>query len=112
MVKYEKGFDHTNTTDVEETIVMLSSTEEEPKRITKIMIVDEPDQDGFLIGYLEREKIMDYCPLFVETFGGIRRDYPIELDIPVGQTFVLKGINKVAATNFSASGFVEYEIIA
>jgi len=110
MVKYEKGFDHTNTTDVEEEIVTLTSTEEEPKRITKIMIVDEPDQDGYLTGYIERERIMDKCPLFVETFGGIRRDYPIELDIPIGQTFVLKGLNKVAATNFSAAGFVEYEI--
>lgn len=111
MVKYEKGFDHTNTTDVEEAIVSLASTEEEPKRITKIMIVDEPDQDGYLTGYLEREKVMDACPLFVETFGGLRRDYPIELVIPVGETFVLKGINKVAAANFSAAGFVEYEII-
>jgi len=111
MTKYEKGFDHTNTTDVEETIVTLASTVEEPKHITKIMIVDEPDQDGFLYGYLEREKIMDGCPLFVETFGGIRRDYPIDMDIPVGQTFTLKGKNKVAATNASASGFIEYEII-
>ncbi|GAH62245.1 unnamed protein product, partial [marine sediment metagenome] len=97
--------------DAEEEIVSLASTEEEPKRITKIMIVDEPDQDGFLTGYLEREKIMDSCPLFVETFGGIRRDYPIELDIPVGETFVLKGKNKASATYLSASGFVEYEII-
>ncbi len=110
MVKYEKGFDHTNTTDEEEAIATLASTEEEPKKITKIMIVDEPDQDGYLYGYIEREKIMDACPLFVETFGGIRREYPIDLDIPVGQTFILKGINKVAATNFSASGFIEYEI--
>lgn len=111
MVKYEMGFDHTNTTDDEEEIVRVSSTEEEPKRITKIMIVDEPDQDGYLTGYLGREKIMDSCPLFVETFGGIRRDYPIELDIPVGETFVLKGKNKAAAAYFSASGFVEYEIL-
>lgn len=110
MVQFEKGFDHTNTTDIEEEIVTITSTEEEPKTITKIMIVDEPDQDGYLTGYLEREKIMDKCPLFVETFGGIRRSYPIELNIPIGETFVLKGINKVAAAYFSASGFVEYTI--
>lgn len=110
MTRYEKGFDHTNTTDVEETIVELASTVEEPKKITQIMIVDEPDQDGYLYGYLEREKIMDGCPLFVETFGGIRRNYPIDLEIPIGQTFKLTGKNKVAATQLSASGFVEYEI--
>ncbi len=110
MTNYEKGFDHTNTTDVEELVVSLASTEEEPKHISQIMIVDEPDQDGYLTGYIEREKIMDSCPLFVETFGGIRRNYPIDLDVPVGETFILKIKNKVAATNASASGFVEYQI--
>lgn len=110
MTLYEKGFDHTNTTDVEEEVEMLASTEEEPKRVVKVVIVDEPDQDGFLYGYIEREKIMDGCPLFVQTFGAIERHYPIDLEIPIGKIFTLKCKNKVAATNISASGYIEYEI--
>ncbi len=63
MTKYYEGFDHTNSSDDEEEVASITSTEEEPKHLIEITITQRLSNDTLLYGYLEREKIIDAVPI-------------------------------------------------
>ena len=67
-------------------------------------------QDGYLYGYIEREKIIDAVPHLLAMVDSIPIEFPIDIDIPVGETFTLKLVNVAAGVNANAGGYVEYEI--
>lgn len=110
MVKYEKGFDHLNTTDIEETVVILTSTVEEPKHLNKIVFNTPQIQDAYIYGHLEREKVIDKTPHLLLGIQEISIEHVIDMAIPVGQSFTLSVLNKVAGSNGNAIGYLEYEI--
>lgn len=101
----------------------LKSTEAEPKRLIACHIqVDKyaASGDNDVQGYHERAKVFDIPEkLFPDelyskttsTHPGIRyKTVPVDLDLPVGETF--KVAIKCAATDVNIRGAYEYEIIS
>ena len=110
MVKYYLGFEHTNSGDDEEKVVDLTSTEEEPKTLNRIVITHRLASDTLLTGYLEREKIIDNVRIEASPENENPYVFSVGLDIPVGQTFTLKLKNQSAGSNGGIVGYFEYEI--
>ncbi|MHC1567523.1 MAG: hypothetical protein ACXQTD_07425 [Candidatus Syntropharchaeia archaeon] len=110
MTKYYKGFDHTNSSDNEESVVTLTSTDEEPKRIRAVVITQRLSNDTLLIGYLEREKIIEDVRIEASPVGNDPFRFAVDLSIPVGETFTLKLQNQSAGSNGGVVGYLEYEI--
>jgi len=110
MVKYYLGFEHTNTSDDEETVKNLTSTEEEPKTLNRIVITQRLANDTLLTGYLEREKIIDNVRIETSPENENPYVFNVGLDIPVGQTFTLKLKNQSVGSNGGIVGYFEYEI--
>ena len=112
MVKYYLGFDHTNSSDDEEEVEDLESTEEEPKVLNRIVITQRLSNDTLLIGYLEREKILDGIPIEASPLNENPYVFDVGLDIPIGQVFTLKLKNQSAGSNGGIVGYFEYTIRA
>jgi len=110
MTKYYLGFDHTNSTDDEEKVEDLESTEEEPKHLINVVITQRLSNDTLLIGYLEREKIIENVRIEASPENENPYVLNVDLDIPVGQTFTLKLKNQSAGSNGGVVGYFEYEI--
>ncbi|UYL65068.1 MAG: hypothetical protein QIT46_gp16 [Methanophagales virus PBV305] len=110
MVKYYKGFEHTNSSADEEKVVTLTSTEEEPKRLIAVTITQRLSNDTLLYGYIEREKVIDAVRVEASPFNENPYRLDIDLDIPVGETFMLKLKNQSAGSNGGVVGYLEYEI--
>ena len=107
-MEYQKGFDHTNTTDAETTIISVSSTSEEPKTIVAIAIIKDINA-GILRAYHEREKITEDIPTLNITESNFA-EIPVGLEIPIGDVFKLTLHNKLAGTNAGIQGFVKWKI--
>ena len=105
---YYKGFDHTNASDDEETVVKLTSTAEEKKKIVAVGIVYDSN-DGILKAYVEREAIVEDLPTGDITEKQLT-EIPVGIDLPEGQTFKVTLKNKVAGTNATIRGYIKYEI--
>ena len=101
----------------------LKSTEAEPKRLVSILCQADayPGSDDVDIqGYHERAKVIDIpIQLFsqvdatdtTDAAGGKRMiEIPVDLDIPVGETF--KMAIKCAANAVNIRGAYKYEIIS
>jgi len=112
MVKYYLGFDHTNSSDDEEEVEDITSTEEEPKTLNRIVITQRLSNDTVLYGYLEREKIIDGVPIEASPVNENPFVFAVDLEIPVGQTFTLKLKNQSAGSNGGIVGYFEYTIRA
>jgi len=110
MVIYYEGFDHTNSSDDEEEVATITSTAEEPKRLKEIKITQRLTNDTLLYAYLEREKIIDGVPIEASPMNENPYVFALNLDIPVGQTFVLKLKNQSAGSNGGIVGHWAYEI--
>ena len=110
MVKYYKGFEHTNSSDDEEKIVTLTSTEEEKKKLNAVVITHRLSNDTLLIAYLEREKIIDNIRIEASPVGKDPYRFNVDIEIPVGQTFTLMLKNQSAGSNGGVVGYYEYEI--
>jgi len=110
MTKYYEGFDHTNSSDDEETVKSITSTEEEPKHLIEITITQRLSNDTVLYGYLEREKIIDAVPIEASPENENPYVFRVDLDIPTGQTFTLKIKNQSAGSNGGIAGHWCYEI--
>lgn len=112
MVRYYKGFDHTNSSDDEETVTTLTSTTEEPKTIRAVVVTQRLSNDTLLIGYIEREKVIEDVAIEDSPVGNDPFRFIIDLSIPAGQTFTLKLKNQSAGSHGGVVGYIEYEIIA
>jgi len=112
MTRYFKGFDHMNTTDDEETVITLTSTEEEPKHLDEITVTQRLSQDTLMILYIEREKIMDNIPIEASPLNENPYVFGVDIDIPVGQTVTLKLKNQTAGSDGGVVGYVKYGITA
>ena len=112
MTKYYKGFDHTNSSDDEETVKTLTSTAEEPKTLRRVVITQRLSYDTLLIGYLEREKIIEDVRIEASPENANPYVFDEDIDIPVGQTFTLKLKNQSSGSNGGVVGYLEYEITA
>ena len=51
MVKYIQGFEHTNSGDDEESVVTLTSTEEERKKINAVVVTHRLSNDTLPVSY-------------------------------------------------------------
>lgn len=111
MVKLFKGFDHTNTSDVAESVVKITSSEAEPKHIEKVVIVSEVAQDGKLFFHVERESLFEGGTFFTTNkwTAGPPYEFPIDMDIPIGQSFEITLLNAGAGAHAGISGFIMYE---
>jgi len=110
MVKYYKGFEHTNSSDNEEKVETLTSTEEEKKKLNAVVITHRLSHDTLLVAYLEREKIIDNIRIEASPVGNDPYRLNVDIEIPVGQTFTLMLKNQSAGSNGGVVGYYEYEI--
>jgi len=106
---FYKGFAHANTSDDEETVVSITSTEEEKKRIDALLIMKDVN-NGILTTYLEREKIIEDFRTGVITESNALI-LELDLDVPVGQTLKITLKNVVLGTNAEIYGAVKYELM-
>jgi len=107
---YYEGFDHANSSDKEETVIEIESSEEEPKRIIVIGITAVSNA-GYLSAYVRREQVMNGIPTEGMNIQNVF-EIPVDIELPVGQKFKLTLKNKVAGTNAGIRGYVKYEITA
>lgn len=112
MPDYYKGVDHTNTTDDEEDVVSITSTEVEKKKVVEVGIVKETNA-GELKFYVERENLFEGNTYHKTAQATLQNAlvYSIDREIPVGQTFKLTLKNVTAGTNAALVGYVKYQIL-
>jgi len=110
MTLYYKGFDHTNSSDGEEEVTTITSTEAEPKLIKRVVVVQRLANDTNLYVYLEREKILDAIAIESSPVGNDPWSFPIDFKLPLGQTLTVKLKNQTAGSNGGIVGYIEYEI--
>ena len=110
MTKYYKGFEHTNGSDNEEKVITLTSTEEEPKHLIDIVITHRLSHDTLVIGYLEREKIIEDVRIEASPLNENPYRLNVDLDIPTGETFTLNLKNQSSGNNGGVVGYLVYEI--
>lgn len=92
------------------TLITVTSSEEEPKTLKSIKILDIDTNAVYLDGYLERELVISKLYLPVAADKNPPLDIPIEVNIPAGQSFVLKCFPVSAGSHGTPWGYVEYEI--
>jgi len=109
-MKYYKGFKHTNSTDDEETVVSLTSTEVQKKIVKRVVITHRLSNDTVLIAYIEREKVIDNIRIEASPFNDTPYVFNSDIEIPPGETFTLSLKNQSAGSNGGVVGYLEYEI--
>ena len=110
MVKqYYERISHTNSADTETTIDELESTTEEPKKIIAIGVIKDTN-GGILRGYHERDNFLEF-PTGDITESGFS-EIPVDVELPVGESFLLTLQNATAGTNAALIGYIKYEITA
>jgi len=92
MVEYYKEIYHTNSSDKEETVLELYSSEEEPVEVIEIGILNATNP-GTLRIYIEREKIGEIPTETANIFNSL--PIPINAPIPKGQKLKITLQNKV-----------------
>lgn len=106
------------TANVEKTDNILTSTEEEKKKVRKLFVYESTttrNNDAIIRVYLEREKIsempvknfLDFAaaPIYPLAAGEI----PLDIEIPVGQTLFVGHVSGATASNMVFTA--EYEIV-
>ena len=109
-MKYYKGFEHTNSTDDEETIVTLTSTEVQKKTLKRVVITHRLSNDTLLTAYIEREKVIDNIRIEASPFNDKPYVFDSDIEIPPGEMFTLTLKNQSAGSNGGVLGYLEYEI--
>jgi len=109
-MKYYKGFEHTNSTDEEETIVTLTSTEVQKKTLKRVVITHRLSNDTLLTAYIEREKVIDNIRIEASPFNDKPYVFDSDIEIPPGEMFTLTLKNQSAGSNGGVIGYLEYEI--
>jgi len=109
-MKYYKGFEHTNSTDEEETIVTLTSTEVQKKTLKQVVITHRLSNDTLLTAYIEREKVIDNIRIEASPFNDKPYVFDSDIEIPPGEMFTLTLKNQSAGSNGGVIGYLEYEI--
>jgi len=109
-MKYYKGFEHTNSTDDEETIVTLTSTEVQKKTLKRVVITHRLSNDTLLTAYIEREKVIDNVRIEASPFNDKPYVFDNDIEIPPGEMFTLTLKNQSAGSNGGVIGYLEYEI--
>ena len=112
MVIYNRGINGKASSDDGNIVLQITSTEEEKKKVRRLIITDVNTNPIVLEVWLEREKICDDIPLEVANDIMPERVIDLDVEIPVGQTlkFVLK--SQTSGNQGTLDGWVEYEIIA
>lgn len=109
MVIYTEGFDHAST-DAGYTLIEVTSTEEETKKVKKI-VNSCLTTNAVLIGVsLEREDIAKDVPWETMICRPPHREINLDIDIPVGQTLKVIAKPQVAGSQGTVVGWIEYEI--
>lgn len=111
-MKYYEGFDHTNTTDDEEEVAEITSTEEEPKTIKRLVITHVTTNVGVLHAYVEKERVIDGITLESSPLNENPYVFDVDTELPIGQSFKPMLTNKTAGANAGVKGYIEYEIRA
>ena len=109
MVTYTEGFDHAST-DTGYTLITITSTEEEKKKVRAVVIAIIAAQSVLLGVTLEREDISKDIPFETLIHRTPFAKIPINLEIPVGQTLKVIAKPQVAGSQGTVTGWVEYEI--
>ena len=109
-MKYYKGFEHTNSTDDEENVITLTSTEVQKKTLNRVVITHRISNDTLLTAYIEREKVIDNIRIEASPFNDKPYVFDSDIEIPPGETFTLTLKNKSAGNNGGVIGYLEYEI--
>lgn len=111
MTIYSKGINELDSVNVGAVFLSVTSTEEEKKKLLRVIIIDIDTQPMFLSINLEREEVMKDIPL--ETLSDMMppRVYEVNLVIPVGQTATGLLTPQVAGSQGSIDGWYEYEIV-
>ena len=89
----------------ETTIVGITSTQSEPKRIHYLVSGQSADSIDLLV-YQERMKLVD---IPVDVLSTIQRVVELELDIPVGQSLYV-GFRNKTASSISGDIAIAYEV--
>lgn len=110
MVTYVKGFKNASV-DVEVTLVDLTSTEEEKKRLLSVYIQKIVTEELYLNVELEREAIVEDLVMEIDGYAEPAWKIPIDTEIPVGQTVKVLGKSTLSGTPGAVTGYIEYEII-
>lgn len=107
-IQFFKKIEHTNTADAETEVLEMISTKTEQYHIKAIGIQKETN-GGTLKAYYQREAIGE-LPTGRMTPSG-SEEYPIDLVLDSGQSFLLTLQNAVAGTHAVLYGYVRYEIV-
>lgn len=115
MTKYYKRIKVTGTNNEETLKDILTSTEEEPKKIIALWFTEytaAENTDAIIRAYVEREKIVDFDlqHFQLEFDSSARQSLPrleIDMDLPVGQTLSVGHVNGATLSNIEF--VVEYE---
>lgn len=106
---YYEAISHANTVDTEVDVHNLESTTEEPKKIIALGLIKDTN-GGILRGYHERDNFLEF-PTGDITDSGFQ-EIPLDLELPVGESFLLTLQNAAAGTNAQIVGYIKYEITA
>ena len=111
MVIYNKGINNGTSSDEGNTVLQITSTAEEKKKVRRLIITDVNTNPVVLEVWLERERICENIPLEVANDIAPERVIDLDVEVPVGQTlkFVLKP--QTSGNQGSIDGWVEYEIV-
>lgn len=105
---WRKEFYHTNSSDDYETVVEIRSSEEEKKRILYVAILKEVNEGELVFKWQNTEIGKTYTG---QTTIQNMLKYDINLDLPVGEKFLLKLKNISSGSNAKIVGFIAYELI-
>lgn len=109
MPTYTEGFDHAST-DAGYELLAISSTEEEPKKVRKIVNSCLATNAVIMSVTLEREDIAKDVPWEVMICRPPHREIMLDIDIPVGQTLKVIAKPQIAGSQGTVTGWAEYEI--
>lgn len=116
---YTRSFSVTGSANSSVYDAGVTSTEAEKKKLLSVLIDVSDYQDNIVEGWLEREKVVDIYDKVLSTSNAtgtnIYRstnkviEIPVNLDIPVGQTFKIAIKSGGTATNLR--GAYKYQLI-
>jgi hypothetical protein len=110
MTIYNKGINGIMSTNEGREIFSFMSTEEEPKRVLRLVITKITGNPVILNIRLEREFIAEEIPLVPVAGSDLERILELDVSLPVGMD--LKGVitPRVMGSQGVVDGWVEYEI--
>lgn len=107
-MRYYKVIEHANTTDKEEEVIEITSTEEEKRKINIVKISKETNA-GYLKFYIDREQTGEHltAQLSIQNFI----EFGFGRELALGEIFKITLQNKAIGTNAEIFGLIEYEIL-